>query len=197
MKVPAVLKSNKGIAVALVGVLFLGFLAGMEYKAYQVRSVLNETFEDWGEDFGAEESYVEPEEEVHIAKGLGDSIELATIEFTVNSAEEKDVIVDVLGSTRFPSDGAKFVVLNMTITNTLKEETSSDLDYFEVTDDQGRVYTYDWEVTTAVSERMPSTLQAGIPETGYVVFQLPIDAASYFMSIGKAGTSEVYDVVLK
>ncbi len=137
-------------------------------------------------------------DEVVIDKNIGDEVELATIKFKINSAEEKQVLNGSFGSSKTASDGAKFVVLDLTVTNITKEGFDFDSNGIQVTDEQGRKFD-PWDDTIGNIDNYLEMreLQPSILETGMVVYELPADANSYSLSIGKRGTDEVYKIKLK
>ncbi|MDD3607286.1 MAG: DUF2939 domain-containing protein [Candidatus Moranbacteria bacterium] len=146
----------------------------------------------------SDDSEEEKEEEVVIEKNISDEVELATIKFKINSAEEKQSVSGSFGGPKVASEGTKFVVLDITVTNITKEGFDFDSDGIEVTDEQGRKFeSWDDTIGNVANYLEMRELQPSIPETGAVVYELPSDANSYSLSIGKQGTSEVYKIKIK
>lgn len=65
-------------------------------------------------------------------------------------------------------EGAKFVIVDIKLTNTTNKTFS-----------------------------FPPDLSLSIKETGYLVYEIPTDAMSYFLVVGKSGTNELYKIILK
>ena len=133
-----------------------------------------------------------------IDKSIEDEIELATMKFKINSADEKSSVKSSYGSAKTASDGSKFVVINLTVTNITKESFDFDSDGIRLTDDQDRKFDT-WSDTIGGIDNYLEVreLQPSIPETGFMVYELPNDASSYKMNIGKKDTNEVYSIKIK
>lgn len=133
-----------------------------------------------------------------IDKVVGDDIELATMKFKFNVADEKQTISTKYGSTKKAAEGTKFVVINLTATNITKESFDFETDGIKLTDDQGRKFeTYEDTIGSIDNYLNVRGLQPSISETGVIVYQVPNDANSYGIDLGKRGTNEVYRVKLK
>ena len=133
-----------------------------------------------------------------IDKNIGDEIELATMKFKINSADEKPSVKSSYGSTKSASEGSKFIVINLTVTNNTKEGFDFDSDGIRLTDDQDRKFD-PWDDTIGSIDNYLEMreLQPSIPQAGFMIYEVPIDANSYRMNIGKRGTNEVYSISLK
>lgn len=78
-----------------------------------------------------------------ITKAIGDEIPLATIIIKVNSAQEQANITAQYSSPKVAKDGAKFLVVNLDITNTTNKAFTFDPQLL-IVDDKGREFkTYD------------------------------------------------------
>ncbi len=137
-----------------------------------------------------------PVEEVVIDKAIGDEVELATMKFKVDTAEERQVIKRSYGETT-ASENTKFVVLNMTATNITSEGYTFDEDDFKLIDGQGRKFDAFSSIGNIDNYLEMRSLQPSIPETGFIVFRIPADAMNYGIQIGKKDTNEMYRVKLK
>lgn len=139
-----------------------------------------------------------PVEEVVIDKAIGDEVELATMKFKFNVVEEKQSISTSYGSTKKATEGTKFLVINLTATNITKESFDFETDGVNLTDDQGRKFeTYANTIGSIDNYMDMRGLQPSIPESGVIVYQVPNDANSYGIDLGKKGTNEIYRVKLK
>lgn len=134
--------------------------------------------------------------EVVIDKAIGDDVELATMKFKVNTAEEKQVLKRSYGETT-ASEDTKFVVLNMTATNITSDSYDFAEDDFKLIDDKGRKFDAFGSIGNVDNYLDVRSLQPSIPETGVVVFKIPSDATNYGIQIGKKDTNEIYRVKLK
>ncbi len=190
------------VAIALLGV---GFIAGMEYKAYQVRTALQDAFSGVtntttnSDDTTARTAMEQTQKEnmVTIDKAVGDEIALATLTMTVINSEEKQTISSSYGSPKVAKEGTKFVVLNVDVTNTTDSAFTLFPDFLLV-DDKGREYSTYSDTIGAIDNYLNSRkLSPSIKETGYLVYEIPSDAMSYSLIVAKAGTKELYKVELK
>lgn len=133
-----------------------------------------------------------------IEKKIGDDITLATIKLKVNKAEEKNTLKAEYSEPTVAKEGAKFIVANIDITNITNQEFAFYTDDIIVVDNKGREYTpYDdtmWAIDDYIDSR---NLSPAIKESGSLVYELPTDSTGYYLVIGKAGTNELYKIILK
>lgn len=190
----------------LLGAIFIlciGFVLGMEYKAYQVRSAISEAFsETETEDLSTSEPVVEEAKKdatIIVEKAIGDEIILATGNITVNSSEEMNTLSSTYGSPKVAKEGTKFVVINMDVVNTTKSEFSFSPDnVFLLQDNQEREFrTYDDSIGSIGDYLNYRDLSPSVKENGSLVYEVPVDAASYQLVTSKAGTNELYIIKLK
>lgn len=133
-----------------------------------------------------------------IIKSVGDEIVLATIKFKINTVNERQTISTNYGSSATAREGTKFVVVDMTITNLTKTGETFPVEVFQLTDNQDRNFeTYKNTFTRIDNYLNLRQLPPSIPERGVVVYEIPIDAIGYSFTVAKAGTSEVYKIILK
>lgn len=133
-----------------------------------------------------------------IEKNVGEDVELATLKIKINSVAEKQAISDSFGDSTNSSEGSKFIVLNTTVTNITNEGFDFDSNGIKVTDDQGRKFDpFDDTIGGIKNYLEMRDLQPSISETGMMVYQVPSDAESYSMDIGKKDTNEIYRIRLK
>ncbi len=190
----------------------IGFFAGMEYKAYQVRTALTKAFQQTSSSPTPAQETSQPsvsdtnsiidqarqEGDKIISKNIGDEVVLATIKFKINKVTEASTLSGGYGNPMVAPAGSKFVLLNMTVTN--ETNASFNLDPsngFVVVDNKRREFNPQnaiGEVTNYLDQR---ELQPSIPETGTIVYLLPSDSISYSFNILKAGAKELYQIKLK
>jgi len=134
-----------------------------------------------------------------IEKNIGEEVELATLKFRVNKVEEKDIISSKYGTPEVAGEDAKFIVINIDLTNTTDTPfTFSNHDGFVLIDDQGRMFNEYENVIGNIDNYLEQRkLSPSIKENGFFVYKVPKDATSYSLAIGKAGTDEFYKVLLK
>ena len=189
------------IPIGGVVIFAIGFFAGMEYKAYQVRSAISEAFIDIDSDRSTSTSITtqaptkEPEP-IIISRAIGDEVELATIKLKVNSVEERQNISSSYGSPIVAKEGAKFIIVNIDVINTTDKEFYFSPD-FVLMDKQNRKFSYFSEMIGNIDNYLIRDISPSIRESGNVVYEVPTDADSYSLMISKAGTNEVYQIVLK
>jgi hypothetical protein len=148
------------------------------------------------EDGGTGDKKGEPQQ--IIEKNVGEDVELATLKIKINSVEEKKAITDSFGDSTSASDNSNFVVLDTTITNVTNEGFDFDSNGIKITDNQGRKFDpYDDTIGGIKNYLEMRDLQPSISETGMMVFEIPNDAESYSMDIGKKDTKEIYRIRLK
>lgn len=191
--------TKTGLLLTIIS-LILGFLLGMEYKAYQLRSVFSETISN----FSTKEGGIKQPEEIedtinYVDKGINDEVELATIKITVNSIEETQILNGGYGTPAMAKENTKFIVVNLNITNI----TNSDFTFFpddgiRLLDNKDRLFTTYGESIGKIDNYLNvRKLAPGIPETGNLVYEIPADSESYSLVIGKGGTNETYRFILK
>lgn len=201
MDIKNLLKSRTTIFVVVA--LIVGFVFGMQYKAYQIRSVFTETFSGTPtttQQISAQEYILQEkaEEEVIIKKEIGEEVNLATINLLVNKIEEKQTLNPKYGSPEVAAKNAKFVVINADFTNVTDAPFTFWTDGMVIKDQKGRNYDpYDDSIGSVDNYIDARDLAPNITENGNMVFEIPQDAESYTMNIGKAGTNEIYSIKLK
>lgn len=190
------------LSAVIIISLAIGFFAGMEYKAYEIRSALSKSFNNTEESTNtltglfADDENEQVEQEKVIEKNIGDEVQLATINFKVNSSEEIESYGIPFSSPVVPKQGTKLIVVNLDITNTTKEPF-----YFggyeagAIIDDQDRIFQPHDEFLG--DKGLGSDLAPNISRTGDVLFEIPEDAVSYSFAMAKSGTNEIYKIKLK
>lgn len=194
---------SKPLIALIVAIIFgLGFVSGMEYKAYQIRSAISKAFSNNNSTPSPTPVSVVEEAKkkaIVIDKSIGDEVSLATINIKINSAEETKTISSKYSTPKVATEGTKFVVINLNITNSTKSEFSfSPNDTFLLVDNQKREYTIYGDSIGAIENYLNyRTLSPSIKETGSIVYEIPEDATNYSLVTSKAGTNELYMIKLK
>lgn len=149
----------------------------------------------------SDNSIMEQAKEDHmtiIEKSVGDDITLASIKLKVNNVEEKNTISATYSDPTDAKDGAKFIVINMDITNITNKEFTFYTEDITAIDNKGREYKPFDDTIGAIDDYIDCRdLSPSIKESGNLVYEVPADATSYYLAIGKAGTNELYKINLK
>lgn len=194
---------SKPLVVLIVAIIFgLGFVSGMEYKAYQIRSAIGKAFNNAATSPNPTPVSVVEEakkEMIVINKAIGDDVTLATINIKINTSEETKTLSNKYSSPKVAKEGTKFVVINLDVTNSTKGEyTLAPDDVFLLVDNQKREYrTYNDSIGAIDNYLNYKTLSPSIKQTGFLIYEIPEDAMSYSLVTSKAGTSELYIIKLK
>lgn len=134
-------------------------------------------------------------------KGVGDEIELATVKYKVNKVEEKLTLTSRYGEPKSAKENTKFVVIDMSITNTTKNVSTFPYSHekvFTIIDNRDRQFSSYDGVYAAVDNYLDGRkLSPSITERGVLIYEIPEDATTYALVSVKAGTNEVYKVILK
>lgn len=193
------------IIFVVIGFLISGisFIGGMEFKAYQVRSAISKVISGSGNQepgiASNEPTIIKPTkapEQVIIQKAIGDEIQLATINLKVNSVSERQSINSSYGSPKVAGKDAKFVVINLDVTNTTDSVFYFSPDFILI-DEKERKYEYYSDMIGNIDNYLMGDVSPSIKKTGNIVYEIPSDSLSYSLLAGKAGTNEVYKITLK
>jgi hypothetical protein len=194
-------KPLKPIIIALVIGLVLGFFSGQEYTKYSIRQSFSEAFSDTGmmESDKESESLTEAiNKKNDINVSIGDLVELATYKFTVNSVEEKEMIKSSYGQPHLATEGTKFVIADMNVTNTTSETFYFQDSSYLIEDPNGDLYQAYGDTIGNIDDYLDmQDLSPNIPLSGVMVFQLPNSVNSYELLISKTNTNDIYKVRLK
>jgi hypothetical protein len=193
-------KTIKGQIIIGIVLVVVGFLAGMEYKAYQIRSILAPIVASSNSQAVEDKSYTEQIKENKgniIDKNIGDLVEFATQNIKVDKIEESNIITPEYGAPIVAPQGAKFVFITLGVTNTTKNDVNWVTD-INLVDQKDRSFSgYDKSIGYVKNYLDMRKLSPGIMETGVITYQLPNDAEHYSLVIGKGGTNDFYRISLK
>ncbi len=181
------------IAVGAAVVIFLiGFYSGDAYRVNRIKSAFN-SIGSLGEspDLNKDKKLVE--------KKLGEEIDIVKMKLTVNKSEEKNSISSKYGDAKSAKDNAKFVVVDLSVTNSTDSEFNfSPNNTLQLVDNQNRKYkTYDDSIGTVDNYLDVRELSPSIAESGVLVYEIPNDASNYSLWIDKDGSSDRFQVGLK
>lgn len=194
-------KSLTSLSIVLTIGLIAGFFLGVEYKAYQVRTAFEQAFTNPPKTEKPQTliEQAKQEEMQVIDKNIGDEVTLATLKFKANKVEEKQTIGSSYGSPKVAKSGTKFVVIDMDATNTTNAEfTFWTNDGFRLVDNQKREFTEYGDTIGSIDKYLDARkLPPSVNENGFVVYEIPNDSISYSLVTSRAGTKELYKVLLK
>lgn len=186
-------KKQLAIGIGAAVVIFLaGFFSGDAYRVNRIKSAFN--------NLGSlgESSDLNKDKKI-IDKKTGEEVDITKMKITVNKSEEKNSISSKYGDAKSAKDGARFVVVDLNVTNT----TDSEFSFFpnntlQLVDNQSRKYkTYDDSIGNIDNYLEMRDLSPSISEGGVLVYEVPNDATNYSLWIDKDGSNDRYQVGLK
>ncbi|MDD4333265.1 MAG: DUF4352 domain-containing protein [Patescibacteria group bacterium] len=138
-----------------------------------------------------------------IYKSVGDEIQNKTFKFKVNSVEEKNSISGSFGTKAAKAD-AKFVIINMSITNTTNakytfnpEKSFMNEEGFVLLDEKNRQFeTYSDTIGYSENHLVMRDLSPSLTETGYLIYEIPNDAGKIGLVTQNANSGAYYVVNL-
>lgn len=215
---------KKILIVAVLVALISGFFIGQEVTKYRMKKKIekavagiDEIFSDnseeetpmgeepeekGGEDKVKDDNKSQMQKEIEEMDSkeaeVGETIELATRSYVVESVEEKDMISSEYSEPKVAGEGTKFVVVELKVTNTTAEKYDFDDDSLNLRTSDGDFYKpYNDTIGNISNYLNMRELNPKIPETGFVVYQLPETAKSYELLFAKANSNDLYRVKLK
>lgn len=132
-----------------------------------------------------------------VQKAAGDAVEFATIKVKVNNVEESQTISSEYSSPKVAKQGAKFIIVNLEVTNITNKTFTLNPDFIVVDNKNREFKTYSDSIGAIDDYLDYKELSPSIKETGNFVYELPADATSYSLVAAKAGTNELYIIKLK
>jgi hypothetical protein len=191
---------KKNIVLIVVGLILfgVGFFSGMEYKAYTIRVAFKDVFSGLNEDTSTSQMQEAKKENMQIIeKTVGDEIVLATMNLKVNSVEEKQILNASYGSPKVAKEGTKFAVISLDVTNTTNSEFDFSPDMIVLDNKEREFSTYSDSIGAIDNYLNYQELSPSVNESGFLIYELPNDATNYSLMVAKAGTKELYKIVLK
>lgn len=108
---------------------------------------------------------------------IGDNVNVSNRSFKVNSVKEVDYVIDPTG-TKYPAgDGARYIEINLTVTNQRKEQDTISSDEVKLVLKNGTEYSTDesnevWVNSSGQSFFLDS-LNPGVSKTANILFSVP------------------------
>lgn len=196
------LSLRASIPVALV-LFSVGFLAGMEYKAYQVRKTFNKGAKEienaFKDTFNTTETGLQEDlkDKKIIEKGIGDVVQFTTIEMAVESVEEKTIFNRSYDNPLVAREGAKFIVVSMNVKNITEGKFNFQGGDIKLVDGKDREYEPSNDLYSSDGNLIYQDLSPDLMESGILLYEVPENSSTYAIFMGKAGTNEVYKITLK
>lgn len=204
------MKKKSLLAIAGLLIFIAGVAVGYEYKTYEIRKIFTETEEQIQEVFGGGETVEQNttdssktefqqmlEEKEILETNIGSVLELATVNVTVKSVEEKDIFNRDYSDPLVARENAKFIIVGMDVENTTSEAFNFSGGEVSLVDAQGREYLPSSELYSSDGSLVYRDIMPNLKESGILLYEVPEDSKNYSVFLGKAGTNIVYKVVLK
>jgi hypothetical protein len=123
----------------------------------------------------------------------GEPVTYASEQAVVNSYYFTQSLSTEYSSPVFATDGTKFLVVNITLTNTTK--ASYMYSPFELVDQKDRIYEpYDHTIGAIDNYLSAQTLSPSVPKAGVEVYQVPADASAFRIG-GYVGSTSALKMV--
>jgi hypothetical protein len=186
------------IVIAVI-TLVVGFFGGMEYKAYQVRSAIAQALGQTSVYTQNSTTTASTASQHIINAKLGDDIKFQVFEIKFISLKEQNTISETtLGSFKTADSGAKFVVVDMAVTNLTNSTVAYPSSGIPLFDSKGRQYNeYTYTIGNIDNYLDGQSLTPSVAKDGVVVYEVPTDATGYYFEIAKGGTNDTYKVSLQ
>jgi hypothetical protein len=138
----------------------------------------------------------EPAPEEEVSKNIGEEISTSNFTVTIKSSREAESLDSTYGEGTKAGEGAKFVFVDMKVTNTSKSSMYIDTYLFDLKDNQERSYDSEYSYYGAKALSYQS-IAAGLSSSGEIAFEVPDDATGYSIQIHDTSASKTYTVKLK
>ena len=196
MKISSKISLIVGIVIAIV----VGFFGGMEYKAYEVRSAIQQAFSQININTSTENQSqnIATSTQTFLDYSIGQEVVLETLSLKVINSKEESYLQGSFGLPTTADPGTKFVVTTLSVMNLTNADFTLPSDAFSLMDGQGRLFKpYQNTIGNVDNYLAEAQLAPSIPKRGVFVYELPIDATSYSLITAKGGSGDVYRVKLK
>lgn len=154
-----------------------------------------------GESGSIQESFAEKEEianeenlekrEEKIFVNHDELVELATIDVKVLGSHETNIVNDGF-TPSIAKEGAKFIVVDITVVNTTNKTFMYDEDGDELIDDEQRAYNPVGSHQYIENNIDLRDLSPDVAEEGSIVFEVPSDSKNFYLKYCKGGSSKCF-----
>ena len=183
------LKTKIGLGIIAVVLLGIGFFAGMEFKAYQIRKAFQTAFNPTQESNSTDTALEQAKKDNYIIidKTIGDEITLTLGKIKVTSVRESQTLTSKYGTPRTAKNEAKFVIVGLDVTNITNSSYSFPVDEaIGLSDSKGREFTTYSESIGSIDDYLNyRELAPSVTESGFVVYEIPLDSDSYSLITSK------------
>ena len=179
----------KYLIIAILASLVVGFLIGEEYSTSRLARVISKS------SVSTIKSKKEDTTKM-VDVSIGDEINLASVKIIVKSFEEVQNIQPGWGEPIFPSEGGKFVKIDVSVTNTTNSEFTLGSNWALLVNEDGKEFSEhdnSYELDDYIGYE---TLKPDIPVLGSFIFEVSESSDDLSLVLSKAGTSEKYRVKL-
>ena len=190
---------QKSIILVVAGII-VGFIIGQQYTKYSISRKLEKAFSQpsVAETAKTTEKEIENKLKNAINKNIGEEVGLATFKFKVNSSVEENIIQSKYGSPKVADEGAKFIILDISVTNITKSPFDFYTDGMNLVDDNGtQYYPYNDTIGNIDNYIDMQEISPNISKTGKMVYMIPKTIESYSFIVRKGGTNEMFKIKVK
>lgn len=138
-------------------------------------------------------------ETVDEERKMGEDIVLQNLTFKINSFRETNTLTARYSSPKQARQGAKFVVVDLDVTNTTTTPFTASLDdSLRLIDKQEREFKiYDDMIGNIDNYFSYRELAPSLYENGVIVYEIPTDSEQYILTVFEQDLSKIYVVKLK
>ncbi len=175
----------------------ISFFLWMEFRSYQIRSALMTWLSQIPQTNSNQpkpEIKVEP---TKINKNIGEVITLSTLDLKVASSEEKETLTAKYSQPKVAKPNTKFLVITLDVKNIINEPFTDFFRDLVLEDSNWKKYLpidSIWVVDNYLAWR---NLQPWINEIGNILYEIPKETDSYYFTIWKAWSNDLFYVKLR
>lgn len=191
---------NYKIILSIIFTAVIFFFIWMEYKAYQIRNIINESFNWLSEtlpNWNSNEWNEEKNNFIKIDKNIWETVNLKTMDIKIDKSIESDSITSRFSSPKIAKEWTKFIIIDINVKNTTKSPFSDYFNDIALEDNNGNNYlptSAIWLIDNYIEWR---ELAPQIEEKWKLVYEIPLTTNSYYFKVWKSWTNEVYYIKLK
>lgn len=176
----------------------ISFFLWMEFKSYQIRSVLmtwlSQVIPTNSNQPISETKVIEP---TKINKGTGDTITLSTLELKVTNSEEKETLTAKYSEPKVAKPNTKFLVITLDVKNIINEPFTDFFRDLVLEDSNWKKYLPIDSIGVVDNYLAWRNLQPWINESGIILYELPKETVSYYFTIWKKWSNDLFYVKLR
>lgn len=188
-------KSKIAAGIVMIVVFLIGFGAGYNYKAKEIRDAISNAFSatnDATKDESSQTAQESPEEDIKLIKyKAGEEMVYSAQKMKLVNAKSAQTISSQYGGPLVADKDTKFVIVTHTVTNT----TDSPFTYqpFVLLDSENKQYNVITNAIGNIDNYLDvRELSPNVPETGVIVFKVPASTKQFSLGGLKAATNEFH-----